>query len=487
MNDLDRRAFVKVAGAGLSLPSITSFLASCGEPSSTLLGSAQIKPTLEELPVHEHWWLSGNYAPVAESEAQELEIIGEIPRGLDGTYVRNGPNPVSGESGHWFGGDGMLHGVRIEDGQAPWYRAQYIDTDFYREPPEPGSIPDLKNHQANTSIVRHADRWLCLAEGGLPYEVDADLVTTGVHDYEGGLEGPMTAHPKVDPSTGELHFFGYRLFPPSLKYYTADASGQLIHSAEVALPAGAMIHDFQLTDSHVIFMDLPVLFDLELAIAGDTIPFRWAPEHQSRIGVLPRRGEGTSIQWFNIEPCFVFHTINAYNDPQNSDEIVLSAVRYPDIWKDQTTDFGVGGEVWRWRINVASGEVNERRLDRHLVEFPVINPLKQGMYHRYGYAIGTPNVEQSRFSAVIKYDFEQGIQEMIPLALPYHLGELKFIPALDASREDQGWLIGYGYNSDSQRSELIILDAAHLSETPKARILIPTRVPFGFHGDWFPS
>ena len=482
---IDRRTLLKMMGAGVALPQLASLFAGCGDDQPSMRGPTNIEPILGELPTHEHWWLSGNYAPVEESEAQNLEVIGELPRELSGTYVRNGPNPASGESTHWFGGDGMLHGVRIEEGRAPWYRARYINTSFYREPPEPGSFPDIEKHQANTSIMRHADRWLCLAEGGLPYEVDAELTTQGVHRYDGLLDGPMTAHPKVDPNNGELHFFGYHLFPPAVKYYVADPSGEMTHSAEFELSAGTMIHDFQLTETHVIFMDLPLLFDLELAIGGDTMPFRWNPEHQARIGLLPRRGEGAEVQWFDIDTCFVFHTINAYNDPDTPEEVVLRAVRYPDFWSDGTDNFGDGGEVWTWRINVETGEVNEQLEDERPVEFPVINASVQGTYNRYGFAIGTPDAESERFSAVMKYDFETGAHQLAPLSIPYHLGELTFVPAPDATKEDQGWLIGYGFHSDTRRSELVVLDAENLSDTPLARVILPTRVPFGFHGDWF--
>lgn len=487
MQSLDRRTMIKVISAGMTFPLLPSnVLLGCGEAEpERQTPRSIIEPIFGELPVHNDWWLSGNYAPVEESEAAQLEVIGALPVELNGTYVRNGPNPATGESSHWFGGDGMLHAVRLEAGQAPWYRARYIDTEFYQAPPEPGSIPSIEKHQANTSIIRHADRWLCLAEGGLPYEVDSELSTKGIYRYEGSLNGPMTAHPKLDPNNGELHFFGYQLFPPGVNYYVANENGELIHSTEIEFPAGTMVHDFQLTESHVIFMDLPLLFNLELAIAGDTMPFRWSSEHQARIGILPRNKEGAEIQWFNIESCFVFHMINAYNDPDMPNEVVLSAVRYPDFWNGQTDDFGSGGEVWIWRLNLETGEVNERLFNEHLVEFPVINPMMQGKAQRYGYAIGSPRADKPEFSAVIKYDFQLETQQLVPLAIPYHLGELKFIPAKNANSEDHGWLIGYGFNSETRGSELLILDAKNLSETPVARVILPTRVPFGFHGEWF--
>ena len=484
---MERRDFAKLLGAGLGWTSVSSFLAACGDTNNPVKTPLHIEPIIGELPTHERWWLSGNYAPVPESESLDLDVIGEIPPELNGTYIRNGPNPVTGESPHWFAGDGMLHAVRIEGGKAPWYRARYVETEFLKAPPEPGSIPGVTNHQANTSIIQHANRRLCLAEGGLPYEVDSELSTTGVYTYEDQLDGPMTAHPKIDPETGELHFFGYNIFPPSVDYYVADASGSLTHSTTIEIPAGTMVHDFQLTETHVIFMDLPLLFNLELAIAGDTIPFRWEPTHQARIGLLPRGEEGVDIQWFNIDPCFVFHTINAYNDSQNPEEVVLRAVRYPDFWDGQTNEFGSGGEVWEWRINTVSGSVTDHPFTDHLVEFPVINPNYQGVYNQYGFAIGPPDAESEYFSALIKYDFEQGTQSVTPLSVSYQLGEMKFIPMANATAEDHGWLVGYGFDPMLRRSALIILDAADTTGVPVAQVIIPTRIPFGFHGDWFPN
>ena len=204
---LQRRQFLHLGGGALA-----SWAAGCAsdEPQQQPGPNSQPDPDPDPDP-NQPWWLSGNFAPVDESEAMGLEVIGSIPSQLSGLFARNGPNPFFADSGHWFLGDGMVHGLRLGGGEAGWYRARYVQTPVLGvEPMESVGPPDLIKHQANTSLVHHADRLMALLEVGLPYEVStADLSTVGVHDFGGLLEGAMTAHPKVDPVTGELVFFGY--------------------------------------------------------------------------------------------------------------------------------------------------------------------------------------------------------------------------------------------------------------------------------------
>ena len=227
-----------------------------------------------------------------------MSVVGTIPPDLNGRFVRNGPNPASGTSPHWFLGDGMLHGVQLRDGRADWYRNRLVRT---KSLSGEGTYVDDQGHvdftvgPANTHIVRHAGRMLALVESGFPYEVTATLDTVGCYDFDGRLTTPMTAHPKLDPVSGELHFFGYSFVPPFLTYHVADRDGTLVRSEAISVPGPTMIHDFNLTERHVVFMDLPVVFDLDLAVQG-TMPYRWDDDYGARLGVMPRGGTDADVQ-----------------------------------------------------------------------------------------------------------------------------------------------------------------------------------------------
>ncbi len=283
-------------------------------------------PADSALPFH----LRGNYAPVlTEQTAFHLPVSGVVPRALSGLYVRNGPNPKTGQSPHWFFGDGMLHGVALRDGQAAWYRNRWVRTRAFLE-----DVPntdqqgnrDLTVGVANTHVIAHAGRILALVETAFPMEMTRDLETRGCFDFGGKLTTGMTAHPKVCPRTGELHFFYYSYMPPFLVYHRADASGRLVQSEPIDVPGPTMMHDFAITDRHVVFMDLPIVFDLELAMAN-TMPYRWSDEYGARLGVMPRGGANQDVRWFEIAPCYVFHPLNAYEDAQGAVVVDVSATR----------------------------------------------------------------------------------------------------------------------------------------------------------------
>ncbi|MFP6684639.1 MAG: carotenoid oxygenase family protein [Polyangiaceae bacterium] len=422
-----------------------------------------------------------------ETEAFDLKIEGELPQALRGVFVRNGPNPYNGTTGHWFLGDGMLHGVRLEDGKATWYRARYIDTPVLGVEPSDGlEIPDIREHQANTSVVHHGGRVLCLAEIGLPFEVSAnDLGTIGVHDFGGKLASPMTAHPKIDSASGEMFFFGYGFLPSGLDYHVVDSSGQITLSQKITVPEPTMMHDFQLTATRAVFMDFPLVFDMDEALAGEAMPFVWKPSLGSRIGVMPR--SGGEVAWFEIELGYVFHTVNAYDDP-NDGAVVLEAIRYASMWENGAGDFNTVGHLHRWRIDVENGNVKEEALDDRGIEFPCIAPSKQGRPYRYSFGLtidsDAPSTPAFEPNAIIKYDREKGNKSIHRMPGPRRLGETTFVADPNGSAEDDGWLLAYDYDYDNDSSALVVFDARDMSAPHVARVLLPRRVPYGFHGTW---
>ncbi len=437
-----------------------------------------------ELPFH----LRGNFAPVEqEVTATDLPIEGAIPPEIRGLYLRNGPNPKSGTSMHWFVGDGMIHGIRIEDGKASWYRNRWVRTRALAEEgisflQEDGTV-DRTVALANTNIVCHAGKLLALVENAFPTELTRELDTIGPYDFGGRLQTAMTAHPKICPTTGEMHFFGYHFFEPYLVYHHTDAAGRLLGSEEIPVPGPTMIHDFNLTERHVVFMDLPVVFDLEWALAGDRFPYHWSDQYGARLGVMPRGGRGSEIRWFEIEPCYVFHPLNSYDD---GDRIVIDVARYPVLWDGSPNTFE-SAQLHRWTIDLAAGRVREQPLDDRNVEFPRIDDRVVGRPHRIGWTVENLADFGERAMQLVKYDLATGSSQVHRFGPGRMPSEGVFVPAGPNAGEDEGWIVQFVYDHARDGSDFVILDAGDLSKKPVATVRLPQRVPFGFHGNWIPD
>lgn len=432
---------------------------------------------------------TGNYAPVHdELTAFDLPVEGRIPAELNGWYLRNGPNPRAG-GGHWCVGDGMVHGIRLENGRAAWYRNRWVRTESFDNPIPPYNDDggrNLHSSIANTHVVRHAGKTLALMEFSLPYEISNDLKTLGAYDFGGMLTDSMTAHPKICPSTGELHFFGCgNIFEPHVSYHRADADGRLTISRPIDVPALTLMHDFALTAEHVVFLDLPLLFDLRVALSGPSerdLPYRWDDQYPARLGVLRRDDPYGQLRWFDIDPCFVFHVVNAHDvTSPDGNAIVLEVLRYDEMWRDNS-EFGTDAALWRWTIDLDTGLVEESQLDDRGVEFPRIDDRLAGSSARYSVAVGS--------GALIRYDLQRdtAVEHRFDAAgragAP---GEAVFAPAVGRPDELAGWYLTYVYNSVTDSSDLVVIDASDFEGEPVARIRMPRRVPHGFHGNWIPD
>ena len=287
----------------------------------------------------------------------------------------------------------------------------------------------------------------------------------------------MTAHPKICPTTGELHFFGYgNLFSPHVTYHRADAEGELTLSRPLDVPALTMMHDFAMTAEHVIFMDLPIVFNLDIAIKGGDMPYRWEDDYGARFGVLRRDDPFGEVRWFEIDPCYVFHVANAYND---ADSIVVQACRYPQLWRNDG-GFADSAVLWEWRIDLRNGRVAERQLDDRAVEFPRIDDRLAGLAARYAVSVGDARLVRYDLKAdtAVEHVFGASDTPGIP-------GEAVFVPSSSGPADEaSGWYLCYVYDPVRDGSDLVILDAADFGGEPVARIRLPRRVPYGFHGNW---
>ena len=454
-------------------------------------------------------FLQGNFAPWRlEGTADDVEVIGAIPRELNGTFYRNGSNPAYEPRGryHWFDGDGMIHAITLRDGRAA-YRNRYVQSDGLKEERAAGQalypgLLDISPTEAprfkvtgNTNIVHHAGRLLALVEAALPTEMQAGtLETLGLYDFGGKLFGPMTAHPKLDPETGEMLFFGYSPFPPYLQYHVADRSGALVRSEVIDVAWPSMMHDFAVTRDHVIFLLCPIVFSVENLQRGGQL-FSWEPERGTRLGVMPRSGGNADVRWFDTDPCYVFHPMNAYDD---GDAIVLDVSRYsslrfmnPEAARDPSMTEDAGARLHRWRIDRRGGGLRSTPLDDVTGEFPRVDERLVGRKHRFGYlAASTPEDLQGKepvWSSIKKYDLERGTSTTRRLGAGNGASEPLFVPRNDAAGEDDGYVLALVYDHARHGSDFYILDAQDIAGEPIAQIRIPNRVPYGFHGNWVPA
>ena len=424
------------------------------------------------------FWLRDNFAPTFEERTEsDLKVIGQIPESLQGTLLRNGANPQSGESAHWFLGNGMLHGVRIEAGQAKWYRNRYVKTPLYLKPDGDvmDGLGDMTMSAANTNVIQHAGKIMALEEGHWPFVVSNELETVGPNNYGGKLEGAMTAHPKICPETGELLAFSYGMTPPYLTYLRASASGELLQTEQIEVPGATMIHDFNVTRNFVIFMDLPAVWNFE-GMATTGLPILWDESYGARLGVMPRNGGNADVVWYEIDPCYVFHPLNAY---ENGDKIVIDVCRMEDTMKPGSS---APPMLYRWTIDQASGRVTETQLDDRVVDFPRVADAVVGLKHQFGYCAAFAG-SAPYGEGLIKYDLEAGTSEYRHLD-GGQASEAVFVKDPTASGEDGGFLLSYVYQPEIDQSEVLILNAQDMLGEPVARIQIPARVPAGFHGNW---
>lgn len=449
------------------------------------------------------FFMSGFFAPVSEETTDfDLAVHGHIPPDLQGRYLRNGPNPRKGNPGHWFLGDGMIHGVELRDGKATWYRSRWVRTPSFN-----GDSTILNDDltfnryaggQSNTHVIAHGGKILSLIEYCLPTEVTPQLDTVGLHDFGGRLTTAMTAHPKKCPLTGELHLFSHSLIPPYVTYHRVDAAGNLVQTEAIDVPSPTLMHDFAITERYAIFLDLPLLFGFGDAkgSAARGLPVHWDESYGARIGVMPRGAPKTQPHWFDIEPCYVFHILNAFDDPEMN-QITIDVARYPQLWRDDVNHFP-DAHLHRWTVDLGSGKVLETPLDDEGTEFPRVDERRIGLAHRYGYSIqgvvgalsreygvGTP--EGFGSTALAKYDLTTGTVERNPFSQAQVPAEPVFVPSSEGSGEDEGWILSYVYDATRDASDLVILDARHFSGDPVATIALPRRVPMGFHGSWIPD
>lgn len=463
-------------------------------------------------------WSEG-YSSLDEEHAYWIEDIeGEVPVGLRGTLFRNGPGRF--ERGgvaykHPFDGDGMICALTFT-GDRVHFRNRFVRTEGYVRESAAGRIL-FKNvfgtlrpggfwnnafdfsfkNVANTNVILYAGRLLALWEAAPPYRLEPrTLGTMGIDELDGTLHPglPFSAHPKLDPFSGELLNFGVSTVPglspqSTLYLYRITLEGQVITDSTHTVPGLAFIHDFACTENYYIFLQNPMALDplpflLGWKGAGECL--RLAEGVPMRILLVPRAGG--PLVTVETEPFFVFHHVNAF---ERDGRVVVDSVRYEEYLSApadrdfRQTDFTQvpPGRVWRTEIDLGRGRVETRALCERPTEFPQVHPERVGRPYRYAYLGTTHGVrDNAPLQAILKLDTETGHEQIHSFAPTGFVGEPVFIPRPDATREDDGWLLVLVYSSDEHRSEFVILDANDLDRPPLTRLKLKHHVPYGLHG-----
>ncbi|MEL0137020.1 MAG: carotenoid oxygenase family protein [Halieaceae bacterium] len=459
-------------------------------------------------PLPQHPQLRGNFAPINfEAAYRDLVVEGTLPEGLSGSLYRIGPNPkfAPSQGYHWFFGAGMVHAFHFSGGRVDyvnrWARTPKFEAEWaaggslpmsFMTDPETGAIQsDRRNGLANTHIVWHADQLLALEEGSHPFSLAPDtLDSLGYGHYADDIAGPMTAHPKIDPLTGELHGFGYMsdaMGSPAMTYHVVDAQGRVKRSDTFTAPYAAMVHDFAVTRDYVLFPIFPLTFDLaRMADLGS--PFAFESSAGAFIGVLERDAPVSQIRWIEAPVCFVFHYLNAWNE---GGLITFDAIdfpvapNFPDINGQLPRFEDAQGKLTRWKLDLRTAQIDREVIWDVSSEFPRIDDRYAMAQHRHGF-LATASTRQrgdgGLFHEISHFDFNTGNQQTWDAGVGNGVSEPVFVAS--GKTEGEGWLLATVYDAERHASALVVLDALAVANGPVATAHLDHRIPFGFHGSW---
>ncbi|HEX5374402.1 MAG TPA: carotenoid oxygenase family protein [Aquabacterium sp.] len=438
-------------------------------------------------------FLQGPFAPVAQERTDtSLTVHGQLPPELHGIYARIGPNPIKPpakpQKYHWFTGDGMVHGVRLEGGQARWYRNRWIGSKSVQKnlqrPKLPGDTRGVFD-TVNTNVFAHAGRiWASVEAGPMPVQLDAEL-----NSVKHGLPGftlslPFSAHPHLDPISGDLHAVCYDAIQHRQVFYVrVGTDGEIDKVVRIHVQHGPMIHDCAITRSKVMVLDLPVTFSWWELVKRSGFPYIWNDRHPARVGVLPREGDSEDIRWYEVDPCFVFHTCNAYDLPDGG--VVMDVVVHERMFDRSRVgpEADTQARFERWTLPAQGHRVERQVICTRAQEFPRLDERRVGQSYRYAYAVEF-SADALGGQSLLKHDLQQGGTTEHRFGADRKPGEFVFVPKSAEAAEDEGWLMGLVYNLRTQHGELHVLDAQDLTREAQAIVEMPDRIPMGFHGNW---
>ncbi|HTK99705.1 MAG TPA: carotenoid oxygenase family protein [Pseudomonadales bacterium] len=454
--------------------------------------------------------LQGGFEPIRmECDNADLFVHGEIPSELIGTLYRIGPNPQFAPRGRYnpLQADGMIHAFHIADGRVA-YRNRWVRTRQWTLERSAGralfgtsgdprdvdpEVADVRSDGvANTHIVWHAGRLLALEEGHGPIEIDpVSLDTIGPWNFDHQLPGNMTAHPKIDPLTGEMLFFANfpsRAFTGEISFYVADAHGRIVRHQSVQGPFPALVHDFAITHDYVIFAVCPVTLSIERARAGGP-PIAWEPYLGTHVGVLARDGRAEDTRWYTGDACMAWHSMNAFSKGERIfiDVCQQEAPAFPPAHGPMPDPSSLRQYLTRWTIDRSEGEeFGMQRLSEVVCEYPRIDERRAGLAYRYGYVacIGGPGTDDMFHRAIGRFDHDTLELQTFHFGDRCAVSEPVFVAKAQSAGEGEGYLLATVFDETRNASHLVVLDAQHVSGGPIARADLDHRVPMGFHGSW---
>lgn len=463
-----------------------------------------------------HPYTSGAWTPVFdEYDADGLEVIGEIPKDIDGIYVRNSENPAFGSIGlyHPFDGDGMIHTMSFRDGKAN-YKNRFVRTKGLMaeieagkplwagiaEDPRLSTRPGWGAHggikdSSSTDVVVHAGKILStFYQCGEGYRLDPYTMEQFGTEGWVPLDG-ISAHPKLDENTGELLFFNYSTHAPYMHYGVVGPDNKLKHYIPIPVPGPRLPHDMAFTKNYSIIADLPLFWDADILAKGRHAA-RFHRDIPTRFAIVPRYGQPEDIRWFEAEPTYVLHWMNAWEE---GDEIVLDGYFQEDpapkpleapggdprlgqlmAYLDENS---FKPKLHRWRFNLKTGAVSESHLDDRLLEFGSFNQMYGGEKSRYLYSTFT-KPGWFLFEGLVKHDFETGKSETLNFGEGRFGSEAPFAPRVGARSEDDGYIVSFITDMVENRSECVLIDAQNIADGPVCRIILPHRISSGTHACW---
>ncbi len=479
--------------------------------SSRQPGTAQHLMEPVDMAAEQH--LRGVFAPqVREVDSTELVIEGELPAELEGDYVRNGPNPRFSPLGGYvypLDGDGMLHRVQFRGGRARysnrWVRTPAVVAEEaagralwpgitgFGYTPGPELVGPQLAHTVKDlpgiNVVRHAGRLLALAESAPPFVTSAELATLERETFCGMLPAGITAHPKIDPATGEMVVFCYGLSEPYLTWSVIDPGGipTRAQTPVAGVDRPSMIHDMALTPTYLVLVLGPLFFDIAAARSTGS-PMSWEPEHGTRIALIPRAGGPT--RWLTTDALWLWHTANAFDTvaADGTARVVLDYVQW-------TAPGGLApgvsstGSLARMTLDPVTGTVTREILADRGMEFPRIDDrMVTGPHRQIGTSLktGLRELPTGDADSLGWYDTASGEFEVWS-AGDLAVGEQTFIPRPADPDPSRGWWVTYATDRNDLSSRLLVLPAADPTAGPVATIRLPQRVPLGLHGAWLPS
>jgi carotenoid cleavage dioxygenase-like enzyme len=460
-------------------------------------------------------FFSGNFAPLSfEADAPDLPLRGELPKDLAGTLYRNGPNPQFAPrdaNHHWFIGDGMIHAFYIADGRVS-YRNRWVRTPKWEAEhaahkalfgswgnpatTDP-SVVGKDGGVANTNIVWHAGKLFALEEAHRPFAIDPEtLASLGYWDFAGAFKGArFTAHPKIDPETGEMVFFAYStggFFSPMLAYGVIDKAGKLRRFDQFQAPYASMVHDFMVTRNYVLFPIMPLTGSMDRAMKGKPA-YAWEEDKRAYVGVMKRDADVSSVRWFECDPCYVFHPMNAYED---NGKIVGDVMQYDAAPLFPDPDGRPGdpakaiARLTRWTFDLSANTniFKRERMDELSGEFPRLDERFAGLDYRHGFfAAAADPIASDEFDVLAHIDLKTNKRTAYRVPAGDAVSEPIFVPRRDGAGEGDGYLLATVYRGAQKRTDLAVFDAKDLEQGPIAIAELSHRVPHGFHGNWRPA